>query len=425
MRLQCSDETVAVIEDLLAALIGVGVEVLRVLGQGAHALGDGSGFLPLLAQQGIHARADLLPLLEPELMHLIRAHVGGDRLAQRDRVQRSALRQAAHASLVHGTGAQLTQGLHLPVQRRKDFLSDEACGIRAVATLQAELLRALRDRSREDRISRRRAPQGVHLFQRALDKEVRRRDLQSRIVPHALGFLLEHRGKGAQACQVRLGVLLVLDLMLPVEKGRDALISPRQLADHVRAHCVAVLEGLGACDRLHLELDRVIVDQVRAGQGAATEGSQALQARGVLLLGLAHPLERSFGELRPGPRVLALVEPEARQLLGIFRQPLVHEDIEQRVEALGGLARGRSKGPSQRCRDARGDQRTGNGNKLTTVDHETLPGVRTAPAPARTCGRQRRFRVTAASRPAGRASSSRQRAFLLGAVGGDQVHQGR
>jgi len=51
MRLQCGDQTVAVIEDLLAALIGVGVEVLRVLGQGAHALGDGSGLLPLLAQQ--------------------------------------------------------------------------------------------------------------------------------------------------------------------------------------------------------------------------------------------------------------------------------------------------------------------------------------------------------------------------------------
>ena len=242
-------------------------------------------------QQTIHLGDELFRLLEPELVHLIRAHVGGNRLAQRDRVQRSALGQAAHASLVHGSGAQLTEGLQLPVERRKDLLRDDACGIRAVATLQAQLLRTARDRGREDRVSRRRAAQGVHLLQGALDEEIRRCDLQSRIVPHALGFLIQHYGKGAQPCDVRLGVLLVLDLMLPVEKGRDALISPRQLADHVRAHSVAVLEGLGARNRLHLELDRVIVRQIRAGKGAAIEGSQTLQARGVLPLELARPLE--------------------------------------------------------------------------------------------------------------------------------------
>jgi len=55
---------------------------------------------------------------------------------------------------VHGSGAQLTEGLHLPSKRRIDFRVDEARGIRAVATLQAQLLRALRDRGREDRVSR-------------------------------------------------------------------------------------------------------------------------------------------------------------------------------------------------------------------------------------------------------------------------------
>src|SRR5204863_10026821 len=108
-------------------------------------------------------------------------------------------------------------------------------GIRAVATLQAELLRALCDRGREDRVSRLRAVQGAHLLQRALDEEVRRRNLQSLIVPHALGLLIEHYGKGPQPCELRLGALPVLDPMLPVEEGRDALVSPRQLTAHVRA----------------------------------------------------------------------------------------------------------------------------------------------------------------------------------------------
>jgi len=148
-------------------------------------------FLPLLAQQGIHARADLLPLLEPELMHLIRAHVGGDRLAQRDRVQRSALRQAAHASLVHGTGAQLTEGLHLPVKRREDLLSDEACGNprRSCPASRAFCVRFAIE-GREDRVSRRRAAQGCAVVpQRALDEEIRRRDLQyPASLPHALRF---------------------------------------------------------------------------------------------------------------------------------------------------------------------------------------------------------------------------------------------
>src|SRR6266480_3397599 len=194
-------------------------------------------------------------------------------------------------------GAQLGKGLHLPLERRIDLGGDDARAIRAVATLQPELLRALCDRGREDRVSRLCAVQGAHLLQRALDEEVRRRNLQSRIVPHALGLLIEHYGKGPQPCEVRLGVLPVLDPMLPVEEGRDALVRPRQLTDHVRAYSVAVLEGLGARDRLHLELDRVVVGEIRSGKRAAVEGSQALEPGGVVLLGLAHPLQRGLGEL--------------------------------------------------------------------------------------------------------------------------------
>src|SRR5438270_313657 len=97
--------------------------------------------------------------------------------------------------------------------------------------------------------------------------------------------------------------------MLAVEKGRNALVGARQLAYHIGAHPVAVLEGPGPRGGLQLVLDRVVVDEIRLREGAAIEGPEALEARGVVLLRLAHPLKRSLGELRLRPRVLAPCAP--------------------------------------------------------------------------------------------------------------------
>src|SRR4029077_7020321 len=56
VRLRCLDEPVAVIEDLLAAGLGVRIEVLRIPGQRLCAPGHRTAALALRAQQRVHGR---------------------------------------------------------------------------------------------------------------------------------------------------------------------------------------------------------------------------------------------------------------------------------------------------------------------------------------------------------------------------------
>src|SRR5262249_48625456 len=142
----------------------------------------------------------------------------------------------------------------------------EVCSLLAVVAGEPELLRAPRDRGAEDRIRGRRAAEGAHLLERALDEKVRRDDLQRRIVPQPLGLLIEDQRKGTQPREICFGILLHRDPMLAIEEGRDALVRTRELAEDVRATHIAVGEWLAAGDSLHLELDGVVVGPVGTAQ---------------------------------------------------------------------------------------------------------------------------------------------------------------
>ena len=211
----------------------------------------------------------------------------------------------------------------------------------------------VRERGRKCRVRGRCAAQRLHLLERAIDEEIRRRDFESRIVPHPLALLVEHHGKGAQPCEVSLGIVPAGDLVLPVEKGRHALIGAGQLADHVgndvAAH-IPVVEGRSARDRLHLVGDRVVVGKIAPAERAALESLQSPQLRGVVLLELLQVLERRLRELRFRPGVLALVEPKRGQLIRVPAQPLIHEDIEQSIQPRARIVRGRRGGERGRPR---------------------------------------------------------------------------
>src|SRR6516225_5589455 len=135
-------------------------------------------------------------------------------------------------------------------------------------------------------------------------------------------------------------------MVLPVEEGRHALIGTGELAHDVWPPEIAEVERLGTRDGVHLELDRVVVRKVRAAQLSAPESPQPLEPGRVLQLELARPLERVLGEARLRPGILALIEAEYRHQLRILGEALVHEDIEQRIEALRSVIRG---GCGERC----------------------------------------------------------------------------
>jgi len=85
-------------------------------------------------------------------------------------------------------------------------------------------------------------------------------------VPQPLGLLVENHGEGAQAREIRLGIVPAGDLVLAIEEGRHALVSAGELAHHVRTADIAIVEGLITRQGLHLELDRVVVGETRSAQ---------------------------------------------------------------------------------------------------------------------------------------------------------------
>src|SRR5207237_9632133 len=94
--------------------------------------------------------------------------------------------------------------------------------------------------------------------------------------------------------------------MLAVEKGRNALVGARQLAHHIGAHRVAVLEGPGPRGGLQLVLDRVVVGEIGPRERPAIAGPEAADAWGVGLVRRAHTLPRTPAELRRVPPIVAL-----------------------------------------------------------------------------------------------------------------------
>ncbi len=306
-------------------------------------------------------------------MHLIRRHIGRGRLAQRELVEHRAFGQTRNGRLVHGARAELAERVPLTVEGWIDVVPHEACGVFAIVAADSELPCPACQRGGEERIRRRRATQRAHLLERTIDEEVRWHDVELRVVPQPLGFLIEDQGKGAQAREVSFGIVLVGDLVLAVEEGRYALIGAGKLAHDVGAADIAVVERLAARNGLHLELDRVVVREIRTAQGATSKCPEALEARGVPPLHLVRVRQRCVGESGFRPGVLVLIEAEDCHELRVLLEALVHERIEEPVEARRGAARGWRSG-DHRLTKCGGNGSTyqragGRGEKLATINH--------------------------------------------------------
>ena len=162
--------------------------------------------------------------------------------------------------------AQLAQGLRLPIERGIHLGLDNVRGVGSIAARDPELLRARRDRGAEDGGRGRGAAQRVHLLQRVLDEKVRRDDLQSRIVTHPLGLLIQHPRKVAQPLQIGIRVLLIRDVVLSVQKSGHGLIGAGELAHHVGPPEIPVVEGLHERAGFQLERDGVVIGKVFAAE---------------------------------------------------------------------------------------------------------------------------------------------------------------
>ncbi|MNS80822.1 hypothetical protein D3C72_1145190 [compost metagenome] len=214
-------------------------------------------------------------------MHLVRRHRGGGVVLQTEAVVVLALRQTPDAAVVGRAGAHGLQGIRLTLDGRIDLRRQNGLGARGPVAGDVLLGGAARQRLAHDRVGHRRAGNGAHLGQGAIDDEVGRHGAGGEVRLHPRPLVVHALGEVRQARQIGVGVLGALDAVLAVKEVGDLLIGAAELADRIgrRVHAAAVGEAVALHQGVAEEFQRVVIGLLRRGQLALVDGLQVRHRR--------------------------------------------------------------------------------------------------------------------------------------------------
>ncbi len=336
-RLQRGDLFVQPLQQLFLARVGVGEQLGRILVQRLHAFADRALGITLRLQDGVDLGADLGHLLAAHGVDLLGRERGRGVRLQPGGVEGLAVRQAPHARVVHGVGADLLQRLDLAGQGGLDLLIDQGDGARVIAR-QVQRPGLAGQRLDHGHVGGRRIAQGADLRQHPVDDEVRRNDALTSVLTDLGRLAVQHAGEGVQARQEGVGARSVLDAVLVVHEVRRREIGARQLGHDIggrpaRPGAVGEARRLGR--GLTPERGDGVVQRPGLGQAGLVEGAQLGPAADRLVAVLADGVRPGFAQLRRQTRAGALVQAQVGGALGrlvdVGLEPAVQQGVQTRI----------------------------------------------------------------------------------------------
>ncbi|MCI3180199.1 hypothetical protein C5708_08030 [Caulobacter sp. CCUG 60055] len=333
------------------------------VGQGLHALADGSLRQALGLEQRVHPRLDGPVLLQAHLVDVVGVQRGGGADLEQPGVIGLAVRQLPDAGVVPGLGLGGLDLGDLPVEGREDLVGNQRRRLARPVAGDPLGLGALGQGLDQAGLGGLLAAILRHLIKRRLQDEVRGHDPRAGVAPDPVRLLVQRLGEGLDPRQIGVAVGAGRDLVLRVQELGQAGEHAGLLADHVggrplRHHRVegVVAEGEARALEAHLQgvEHGVVIDEILAAEPRPFQRLEPAQAVGA---GLGALLDR-----RPGPvaqpalqrRAAAIVEAEAGGRFGGFVEDFVGEGVQQAMQRR--IALGAGLGTSLR---PGGESRTG------------------------------------------------------------------
>ena len=333
------DDRLVVLQRLRAALVRVGIELVRALGDLVHALADRALGQALVAQDLLHLAADALDLFQPELVHLVGRHVGRGLVAHLVRVERVAVRQAPDAVVARRLRLELLEVRDQALVGRVHRLLDRVRGVGEqpvarglVHLVLVDLVELLLERGVQHVLLGLVVDEALHLRQNLVHRELRRDDALGLAELQPLDHLVELRAEERQADVVVLRLLLVRHLVLLRQEVRQRALDAEQLV-----HREVVVAELVALDLAAHEVVEDVVAELRlALERVAVVLVQHRVVAFELLRLLRLVLRRRIREL-PVVRLDAefLEQPHAAQELRVVQRELEEHPVVEPVDAPG------------------------------------------------------------------------------------------
>ncbi len=226
-------------DQLGAALVVVGVETRRILGQRLHAFAHRALRQALRLENGVDARLQHLVLLQADGVDFGSRVGGGGAEAQRPVVIGRAVRQAVHAGNVGGLGGGLGVGLDLALQRRIYLGLDQFGDARVPVAGDTQLGGALGQRGDQLLLVGGGGAVLLQLRHGLGCDEVGWHDALGGLLGDTLVFLIQHTGQRGHPFQIGLGIGRVGDLVLAVEEFGNAEDGAVLLRDRERRSATA------------------------------------------------------------------------------------------------------------------------------------------------------------------------------------------
>ena len=365
-------------QQLLAASVGVRIELGRILGEGGQARADRTLGEALRLQQRIKSGGQVGDLGQADLVRLVGAEVGRGVEAQGVGVEVAALGQARHGGVVDGGPAVFGEQGDLLSQAGGHGAIDDGGGAGRPVGPQTLGGGAPTQRGGEARGLALLPRQRPELSQRLVEDEVGRDHAAGGVGLGAGGLVAQRLGEVGKAGEIGLTVSLGLDDVLGVEPVGNLLIGSGELAQHIGHRVVVGIdadigEGRGLGAAVGIPGDRLVLIDAAPGQAAARNGAKLGAGVDQRLEGSQPAGGRAVSDPRLEGRARPLVEAQARGVERIGDEHAL-EDLVIDLQRLGEFRRHHlTIGGLGAAQQAKTCDAGGRGEQVAAIEHVELP----------------------------------------------------